>query len=62
MELAAYHPRFIVDQVLAACRFTRQPPQLEPRFVAYAIDNLRVRRPEAESQSAGVPRTGAKTH
>jgi hypothetical protein len=59
MELAAYHPRFIVDQVLAACRFTRQPPQFEPRFVTYAIDNLRVRRPETEAQSAGMSRTSA---
>jgi hypothetical protein len=40
--LAAYQPRFIVDQVLSACRFSRQPPHLEPRFIDYAIDNLRV--------------------
>src|SRR4029077_20654738 len=26
MDLAAYHPRFIVDQVVAACRFMKQPP------------------------------------
>jgi hypothetical protein len=42
MKLAAYHPQFIVDQVLAACRYTKQPPSFEPRFIAYAIDNLRV--------------------
>ncbi len=40
--LAAYQPRFIVDQVLSACRFSKQPPHLEPRFIDYAIDNLRV--------------------
>jgi hypothetical protein len=43
LELAAYHPRFIVDQVVATCRFMRQPPHFEPRYVDYAIDNLRVR-------------------
>ena len=43
LELAAYHPRFIVDQVIATCRFMRQPPHFEPRFIDYAIDNLRVR-------------------
>lgn len=43
LELAAYHPRFIVDQVVATCRFLREPSHFEPRFVNYAIDNLRVR-------------------
>jgi len=43
LELAAYHPRFIVDQVVSTCRFMRQPPHFEPRFIDYAIDNLRVR-------------------
>jgi hypothetical protein len=44
LELAAYQPRFIVDQVVATCRFMGQPPHFEPRFIEYAIDNLRVRR------------------
>jgi hypothetical protein len=44
LELAAYHPRFIVDQVVTTCRFMGQPPHFEPRFLEYAIDNLRVRR------------------
>lgn len=43
LEFAAFHPRFIVDQVVATCRFMRQPPHFEPRFIDYAIDNLRVR-------------------
>ena len=43
LELAAYHPRFIVDQVVATCRFMRESPHFEPRFIDYAIDNLRVR-------------------
>ena len=44
MEFAAYHPRFIVDQVLATCRFMQEPPQLKARYVEYAINNLRVHR------------------
>lgn len=44
LELAAYQPRFLVDQVVATCRFMGQPPHFEPRFVDYAVNNLRVRR------------------
>ena len=44
LELAAYQPRFIVDQVIATCRFMGQPAHFEPRFVDYAVNNLRVRR------------------
>ncbi len=44
MELAAYHPRFIVEQVVATCRFLGEPLHFHPRFVDHAIDNLRVRR------------------
>jgi hypothetical protein len=43
LDLAAYQPKFIVDQVVATCRFMGQPPHFEPRFIDYAIDNLRVR-------------------
>jgi SpoVK/Ycf46/Vps4 family AAA+-type ATPase len=44
LELAAYQPRFIVDQVVATCRFMEQAPHLEQRFIDYALDNLRVRK------------------
>ncbi|KAA6461258.1 ATPase [Acidobacteria bacterium AB60] len=44
MELAAYQPRFIVDQVVATCRFLEQTPHFERRFIDYALDNLRVRK------------------
>ncbi len=54
LELACYHPRFIVDQVIATCRFMREPPHFEPRFIDYAIDNLRVR------QSASKKTTQAR--
>ena len=45
MDLAAYQPRFIVDQVVATCRFLEQPPHFEGRYIDYALDNLRVKRP-----------------
>jgi hypothetical protein len=44
LELAAYQPKFIVDQVVATCRFMGQAPHFEPRFIDYALNNLRVRR------------------
>jgi DNA polymerase III delta prime subunit len=43
LELAAFQPRFILEQVVASCRFMEQPVSLEPRFLDYAIDNLRVK-------------------
>lgn len=51
LEIAAYHPRFIVDQVAATCRFLGVPPHFNPRFVDNAIDNLRVNRPPDEPRS-----------
>jgi hypothetical protein len=52
LELAAFQPRFLVDQVVATCRFLGQSPHFEPRFLDYAIDNLRVR--SAQSSAAPV--------
>jgi len=43
LELAAYQPRFIVDQVVATCRFMEESPHFERRFIDYALDNLRVK-------------------
>jgi hypothetical protein len=55
LELAAYHPRFIVDQVVATCRFMGQVPHFEPRFIEYAINNLRVKQSSAaKSTSARI--------
>jgi hypothetical protein len=53
LELASYQPRFIVDQVVATCRFMKQPAHFEPRFIDYALNNLKVRRnapPEASTK------------
>ena len=53
MELAAYQPRFIVDQVVATCRFLEQPPHFEARYLDYALDNLRVKRPNEMPTAQG---------
>ena len=53
LELAAYHPRFIVDQVVATCRFMGEPVHFEPRFIDYAINNLRVK-PSAAARRANA--------
>jgi len=42
MELAAYQPRFLIEQVVGSCRFMEQEPHMERRFLQYAIDNLGV--------------------
>ena len=47
MNLAAFQPKFIVDQVVATCRFMGQSPHFEPRFIEYALNNLRVHRSAA---------------
>jgi hypothetical protein len=57
LELAAYQPRFIVDQVAATCRFMNQPPHFEPRYIEYAINNLKVRR---QTQTTTPSVTAAK--
>jgi energy-coupling factor transporter ATP-binding protein EcfA2 len=54
MELACYQPKFIVDQVVASCRFMQMPARLEARFVDYALDNLRVNRHGSSKTQAQV--------
>ncbi len=54
LDLAAYQPRFIVDQVVATCRFMEESPHFERRFIDYALDNLRVKKhpPVSNPESA----------
>jgi hypothetical protein len=49
LDFAAFQPKFIIDQVVATCRFMGQKPHFEPRFIEYAIDNLRVKRTSGQS-------------
>jgi hypothetical protein len=44
LDLAGFQPRFIVDQIVATCRFMGESPHFEPRFIEYALNNLRVHR------------------
>ncbi|MGA2833422.1 MAG: hypothetical protein ABSE55_10150 [Terracidiphilus sp.] len=56
LELASYQPRFIVDQVLATCRFMGLAPHFEPRFIDYALNNLRVKKADqVYGKSGGEP-------
>jgi DNA polymerase III delta prime subunit len=56
LDLAAYHPRFIVDQVVATCRFLGQDPELKSPYIDYAINNLGVhRKSKSQAGSDGPP-------
>jgi predicted ATPase with chaperone activity len=57
LELAAFQPRFLMDQVAASCRFAERDVTLDPRFLNYALNNLRVRKAAA----AAVPREDGGT-
>jgi DNA polymerase III delta prime subunit len=54
MDLATYQPKFIVDQIVAICKFEESLPHFEPRFIDYALDNLRVRRAPAAGGGSQV--------
>jgi SpoVK/Ycf46/Vps4 family AAA+-type ATPase len=43
LELAAFHARFIIDQVVAFARFLEVPPALNMEWVDYALNNLKIR-------------------
>jgi hypothetical protein len=59
LDLAAFQPGFLLDQVVASCRFMERPPTLDPRFLNYAIDNLRVKRSIPVADRAGVAQMAA---
>ena len=54
LELAAYQPRFLLEQVAASCRFMEEPIRLERRFLDYAINNLRVKPSEQGVDASGI--------
>jgi hypothetical protein len=61
LDLAAFQPKFIVDQIVATCRFLGEEPHFEPRFVDYALDNLRVRRDDGTKPQPPIPSPSAGT-
>ena len=44
LDLAGFQPGFIVEQVVATCRFLGKTPELRSPFIEYAVNNLRVHR------------------
>jgi hypothetical protein len=54
LDLACFHPKFILDQIVASCKFMEQDVVIEPRFLNYAIDNLRVNRGTSSPTMAKV--------
>ena len=45
--IAAYQPKFLVDQIVAGCDFREIPPQFDRRLVDYALSNLTIAKSEA---------------
>jgi hypothetical protein len=56
--LASYQPKFIIDQVRAACKFEGVTPQLRADLITLALDNLYTR----DTPGYGVRANGAVTH
>jgi hypothetical protein len=52
--LACYQPRFIVDQVLAACKYEGVAPTFSRERIAVALDNLYVKRKHQHPQPASA--------
>jgi hypothetical protein len=50
--LASYQPKFIVDQVLSACKFEDIPPRFRPDLIAMALGNLSTENAAAEQGRA----------
>jgi hypothetical protein len=68
LPLAGFQPIFIIEQVVATCRFMEKKPELKSPYIDYAINNLRVKRqadlkaepkgdlrPQPKSLRAGQP-------
>jgi hypothetical protein len=55
VPLARYQPKFIIDQVTAACRFAKTKPQFQPAFLKMALSNL------FTNEVADLGETGAPT-
>lgn len=54
--LASYQPKFIVDQVLSACKFENIPPRFRPDLIAMAIGNLSTERAPSAAANGDATR------
>jgi hypothetical protein len=61
ISLAGYQPRFILEQIQAACRFAKAPFEYRPQFINMALNNLHARdRSELEEEaSLAIPANAA---
>lgn len=57
MPLAGYQPKFILDQVLSACKFENIPPRLRPDIIAMALGNLSTEQAGTETGPDGASPT-----
>jgi len=65
LKLAAFQPRFIVQQVVAACAFRQEAPHFERALIDYALANLTVEQTGMTGDAApelGVPDEAAGAH
>ncbi|HEY2480888.1 MAG TPA: hypothetical protein VGI30_01660 [Caulobacteraceae bacterium] len=54
--LAGYQPKFIIEQIRAACRFSNIPWEVRPQFVDMALSNLHTREPDEKVGSIAAHR------
>jgi hypothetical protein len=50
LPLSSYQPKFIVDQILSACKFKGIPAQYRPEFIAMALGNLHTNDPPPSAE------------
>jgi DNA-binding PadR family transcriptional regulator len=55
MPLAYYQPRFILDQIVAACRFDDKEPRIDEEYLQDVLDNLHARPRETRSAHGQPP-------
>ncbi len=55
--LASYQPKFIIDQVKAACKFEGIAPQYRAEFITMALGNLYTREPAGPPEGVAPPGT-----
>jgi SpoVK/Ycf46/Vps4 family AAA+-type ATPase len=54
LDLAAYQPRFLIEQIVASSRFKAQPPALHRELVQLALANLTVGRSPGGGDGVGM--------
>jgi hypothetical protein len=55
VALAGYQPKFIIEQIQAACQFAKIPFEYKPQFIRMALSNLRVSK-ASDAESAKLAR------